>query len=198
MPRFRFLAPLLLWCATLYAEPLDEIGRPVDDSVIPGSEIRFKVALAGAKDNVKTARLKDGSLVYIVKRLGSGTDRMLTPNEFCAVPLRSADRARMALHSIQCDESSGLGLGCYWLVRSTALRGPHDYSVVHKREKQTFGRACLVLVDESHRSDDAARLFHLASRYRRNPRPGSRVDHLCPESRVDQAPERKAEVRRKN
>jgi lipid-A-disaccharide synthase-like uncharacterized protein len=82
MPRFRFLAPLLLWCATLHAEPLDEIGRPVDDSVIPGSEIRFKVALAGAKDNVKAARLKNGSLVYIVKRLGPGTDRMLTPDEF--------------------------------------------------------------------------------------------------------------------
>jgi lipid-A-disaccharide synthase-like uncharacterized protein len=28
------------------------------------------------------ARLQDGSLVYIVKRLGVGTDRMLTPEEF--------------------------------------------------------------------------------------------------------------------
>ena len=78
----RFLAALLFFCATLYAEPLDEIGRPVDDSVLPGSEVRFKVALSGAKDNAKTARLKDGSLVYIVKRLGPGTDRMLTPDEF--------------------------------------------------------------------------------------------------------------------
>ena len=78
----RFLAALLFCCATLHAEPLDEIGRPVDDSVVPGSEIRFKVALSGAKDNVKAARLKDGSLVYIVKRLGPSTDRILTPDEF--------------------------------------------------------------------------------------------------------------------
>jgi lipid-A-disaccharide synthase-like uncharacterized protein len=82
MPRLRLLLPLLLCCTTLHAEPLDEIGRPVDGSVLPGSEVRFKVALAGAKDNVKAARLKDGSLVYIVKRLGPGTDRILTPDEF--------------------------------------------------------------------------------------------------------------------
>jgi lipid-A-disaccharide synthase-like uncharacterized protein len=73
---------VLFCCATLHGEPLDELGRPVDDSVISGSEIRFKVALAGAKDNVKIARLKDGSLAYIVKRLGTGTDRVLTPDEF--------------------------------------------------------------------------------------------------------------------
>lgn len=78
----RHLAFLLFCCATLHADPVDRIGRPVDDSVVPGSEVRFKVSLAGAKDNVKVARLKDGSLVYIVKRLGSGTDRILTPDEF--------------------------------------------------------------------------------------------------------------------
>jgi lipid-A-disaccharide synthase-like uncharacterized protein len=77
-----FLVALLSCCATLQAEPLDESGRPVDDSVIPGSEIRFKLALSGAKDNVKIARLRDGSIIYIVKRLGPGTDRMLTPDEF--------------------------------------------------------------------------------------------------------------------
>ena len=78
----RHLAFLLFCCATLHADSVDEIGRPVDDSVVPGSEIRFKVSLAGAKDNVKVARLKDGSFVYVVKRLGSGTDRLLTPDEF--------------------------------------------------------------------------------------------------------------------
>jgi lipid-A-disaccharide synthase-like uncharacterized protein len=82
MPRLRFLLPLLFCCTTLFAEPLDEIGRPVDNSIVQGSEVRFKVALAGAKDNVKAARLKDGSHVYIVKRLGPGTDRILTPEEF--------------------------------------------------------------------------------------------------------------------
>jgi lipid-A-disaccharide synthase-like uncharacterized protein len=82
MRSLRLLALLLFFCPILHAAPLDEIGRPVDDSVVSGSEFRFKISLAGAKDNVKLASLKDGSLVYIVKRLGSGTDRMLTPEEF--------------------------------------------------------------------------------------------------------------------
>ena len=49
---------LVLSYATLHARPLDQIGKPVDDSVVPGSEVRFKVALAGAKDNVKVAKLE--------------------------------------------------------------------------------------------------------------------------------------------
>jgi lipid-A-disaccharide synthase-like uncharacterized protein len=73
---------LVLCPAAAHAEVLDQIGKPVDQSVVPGSEVRFKVSLPGAKDNVKVARLQDGSLVYIVKRLGAGTDRMLTPEEF--------------------------------------------------------------------------------------------------------------------
>lgn len=72
----------LLAPTTLPARSLEESGRPVDDTVVPGSELRFKIELAGAKDNVKMARLTDGSLVYIVKRLGAGSDRMLTPEEF--------------------------------------------------------------------------------------------------------------------
>ena len=73
---------VLFCCAAVHADALDQMGRPVDQSVVPGSEVRFKVSLRGAKDNVKVARLRDGSLVYIVKRLGAGTDRMLTPEEF--------------------------------------------------------------------------------------------------------------------
>jgi lipid-A-disaccharide synthase-like uncharacterized protein len=75
-------ALLVLCCVAVQAETLDQLGKPVDDSVVPGSEVRFKVSLSGAKDNAKVARLQDGSLVYIVKRLGAGTDRMLTPEEF--------------------------------------------------------------------------------------------------------------------
>ncbi len=72
----------VLHCAALPAAPLDDIGRPVDETLAAGSEIRFKIEIAGAKDNVKIARLKDGSIIYIVKRLGAGSDRMLTPEEF--------------------------------------------------------------------------------------------------------------------
>jgi len=83
MPKCRglFVLLLVLAAATLHGEPLDHIGRPVDDSLAAGSEVRFKIELAGAKDNVKIARLKDGSIIYIVKRLGAGSDRILTPEE---------------------------------------------------------------------------------------------------------------------
>lgn len=60
----------------------EEIGRPVDESQFAGPVVRFNVDLAGAKDNVKITRLHDGQIVYIVKRPGAGTDRMLTPREF--------------------------------------------------------------------------------------------------------------------
>lgn len=70
---------------TAFAVSLDEIGRPVGDDVQAGSEVRFKIELAGAKDNVKLARLRDGSLVYVVKRLGADTDRILTPEEFSSL-----------------------------------------------------------------------------------------------------------------
>lgn len=73
---------LILFCATLRAETLDEIGRPVDEGQFAGPETRLKIELAGAKDNVKVVPLKDGAMVYVVKRLGAGTDRMLTPEEF--------------------------------------------------------------------------------------------------------------------
>ncbi len=72
----------LLFIGLGHAASLDETGRPVDESLITGPVVRFKVELAGAKDNVKIARLKDGSTVYIVKRLGADADRMLTPQEF--------------------------------------------------------------------------------------------------------------------
>lgn len=60
----------------------DLVGQPVDESLLEGPATRYNVELAGAKDNVKLARLKNGGTVFIVKRLGTGTDRMLTPSEF--------------------------------------------------------------------------------------------------------------------
>jgi lipid-A-disaccharide synthase-like uncharacterized protein len=64
------------------AESLDQMGRPVNPDEIEGTPARFKIDLAGAKNNVKVVRLKDGSMGYIVKRLGPGDDRLLTPAEF--------------------------------------------------------------------------------------------------------------------
>ncbi len=77
----------LLFClfclgALAQAESLDEIGRPANPALFAHEPIRFKIELAGAKDNVKLVQLKDGSHVYIVKRPGTGTDRMLMPDEF--------------------------------------------------------------------------------------------------------------------
>ena len=80
--RFWWLILFALSCAGTRGDVLDEVGRPVDDTLVAGSEVRFKVELAGVKDNVKIARQRDGSLVYVVKRLGAGTDRILSPEQF--------------------------------------------------------------------------------------------------------------------
>jgi lipid-A-disaccharide synthase-like uncharacterized protein len=79
-----FSAILLCLSATLLHAG-DLPGRPVEESQFDGPVTRFKVELAGAKDNVKLAKLKDGSTVFVVKRAGAGTDRMLTPSEFAAM-----------------------------------------------------------------------------------------------------------------
>ncbi len=60
----------------------ESVGKPVDEALLEGQATRYNVELAGAKDSVKLAKLKSGGTVFIVKRLGTGTDRMLTPAEF--------------------------------------------------------------------------------------------------------------------
>jgi lipid-A-disaccharide synthase-like uncharacterized protein len=77
---FALVFLVCLFAGPLYAEDLP--GRPVDEAQFDGQVTRFKIELAGAKDNVKLARLNDGSTVFVVKRAGAGTDRMLTPAEF--------------------------------------------------------------------------------------------------------------------
>ncbi len=83
----RLFFALLCLSATMPGAPLDVIGRPVDPTLIAGEPVRFKIELAGARDNVAMARLHDGSVVYILGRLGAGTDRMLTPDEFAGLYL---------------------------------------------------------------------------------------------------------------
>ncbi|MFZ4597325.1 MAG: lipid-A-disaccharide synthase N-terminal domain-containing protein [Terrimicrobiaceae bacterium] len=83
---FRIVAALLaLLALNIRAEAagtLDEIGRQAEGVNTSGHVARFKIDLAGAKDNVKIVQLSDGSLAFVVKRLGPGTDRLLTPDEF--------------------------------------------------------------------------------------------------------------------
>lgn len=76
---------LLLFAAPLAASPLAETGRPLNEALIEGEPLRFKIELAGATDNVTLVRLHDGSLAYVVKRLGPDTDRLLTPDEFARI-----------------------------------------------------------------------------------------------------------------
>lgn len=64
------------------AEEIDQLGRPVDPALISGPQVRMKVDLSGAKDSVKIVQLNDGSIAYVIKRLGSGSDRLVTPSEF--------------------------------------------------------------------------------------------------------------------
>jgi len=63
-------------------DPLDSIGRSARDVPTEGSEVEFKAPVAKAKDKVRIVRLTDGSVGVIVERLGEGTDRLLTANEF--------------------------------------------------------------------------------------------------------------------
>jgi lipid-A-disaccharide synthase-like uncharacterized protein len=72
---------------------LDTVGRPLADVTIVGPETRVKVDLPGAKDSVKVVRLADGNVAYVVKRLGSERDRVLTPDEFTKFLYESRTRA---------------------------------------------------------------------------------------------------------
>ncbi|MGH8047834.1 MAG: lipid-A-disaccharide synthase N-terminal domain-containing protein [Chthoniobacterales bacterium] len=82
-------AMLALGACTPDNGELDRVGRPADSVQFNGPETRIKVDLPGAKDNVKLVRLRDGSIAYVVKRLGPGTDRLLTPVEFAEFVYRS-------------------------------------------------------------------------------------------------------------
>ena len=57
------------------------------------------------------AQLCDGSLVYIVKRLGEGTDRMLSPEEFSRFYYRQ-EASRGWLFTLFNVTSAWIGLGC--------------------------------------------------------------------------------------
>lgn len=87
------LTALALTCALGACQPgpddLATLGRPADSVSIAGPEVRMKVDLPGAKDNVKLVRLPDGSIGYVVKRLGAGTDRLLTAEEFAQLVYRT-------------------------------------------------------------------------------------------------------------
>ncbi len=90
---------IFLWssCPALNAQedkvPLDTLGRPLAEVTIIGPETRIKIDLPGAKDNVKVVRLDDGSVAYVVKRLGAERDRVLTPDEFTQFLYESRMRA---------------------------------------------------------------------------------------------------------
>jgi lipid-A-disaccharide synthase-like uncharacterized protein len=81
-------AVMLAGCGSKNDE-LGTLGRPAESVKTVGSEARIKVDLPGAKDNVKLVQLPDGSIAYVVKRLGPGTDRLLTPAEFASFVYRT-------------------------------------------------------------------------------------------------------------
>jgi len=70
-------------------DELGPVGRPADSVQFSGPQTRLKIDLPGAKDNVKLVRLRDGSIGYVVKRLGPGTDCLLTPEEFAEFVYRT-------------------------------------------------------------------------------------------------------------
>lgn len=62
--------------------PLDDLGRAADGVEVAGPRGELKVGLPGARDRVQVVELPDGSVGYVLKRVGSGTDRLLTAEEF--------------------------------------------------------------------------------------------------------------------
>lgn len=82
-------AAMILCSCDVRTESLDSVGRSAQSVETTGPVARFKVELPGAKDNVMLVHLKDGSLAFVVKRLGPGTDRLLTPDEFASLIYRT-------------------------------------------------------------------------------------------------------------
>jgi lipid-A-disaccharide synthase-like uncharacterized protein len=66
-----------------------EAGRPVVRSEFAGPETSVKIDLPGAQSEASLVRLKNGSIGYVVKRLGAGTDRLLTAEEFAGMVYRA-------------------------------------------------------------------------------------------------------------
>jgi lipid-A-disaccharide synthase-like uncharacterized protein len=64
-------------------------GRPVDRAQFAGPETSIKIDLPGARSEASLVRLRDGSVVYVVKRPGADTDRLLTPQEFAELTYRA-------------------------------------------------------------------------------------------------------------
>lgn len=91
--RWKWLAALaavfsLAACGQSSSE-LDRVGRPVDGTTFADSANSIKVGLPGARDEVGLVRRPDGSVGYVVKRMGAGTDRLLTADEFSELVFHS-------------------------------------------------------------------------------------------------------------
>lgn len=69
---------------------LENSGIPADSLAGPfAEEADIKVPLPGAKDRVRVVRTRDGKVYFILRRLGAGTDRAVTPEEFSALVVES-------------------------------------------------------------------------------------------------------------
>ncbi len=75
------LALALAGCGEV-AGPLDTLGRSAEDVAVAGPRGEIKVGLPGARDRVQVVELPDGAVGYVLERVGSGTDRLLTAEEF--------------------------------------------------------------------------------------------------------------------
>ena len=70
-------------------DELGNTGKPVDPAKFSGPQTNLKIDLPGAQSEASLVRLQDGSIGYVVKRLGAGTDRQLTPEEFAELVYRA-------------------------------------------------------------------------------------------------------------
>ncbi len=85
------LVVLLAGCGDV-AGPLDTLGRSAEDVPMAGPRGEIKVGLPGARDRVQVVELPDGSVGYVLRRVGAGTDRLLTADEFSRFLFESRTR----------------------------------------------------------------------------------------------------------
>jgi len=115
----RILLLLVLLTGTLGAAEtgfsIGEAGIAAEELDTPiRSEAEIKVPIPGAKDHVRLVRTADGQTYYILRRLGSGRDRAVTPEEFSQLVIDSHNHGGILFRVLNITSTAGIlwvGLG---------------------------------------------------------------------------------------
>jgi len=94
---------------------LENAGFPAEELTgTIASEAEIKVPIPGAKDHVRVVRMEDGKTYYILRRLGAGRDRAVTPQEFSKLVIDSHTYGGLLFRVLNITSTAGIlwvGLG---------------------------------------------------------------------------------------